>query len=88
MCPHNTQALGLENLELPLVASDIVRPNWANLIQYGTYELLVQYQSVTGGQTDPLIQKRSEFHLSLGCFSSNLSHMTSIEKSLPMVTPK
>ena len=67
-----TEALGPTNLEPSDVAVGSMPPNWASVIHYGTYELIVQRQSVPDGETAAPIQKRTEYPESLGCSSSNL----------------
>ena len=50
-CASNyTQALGLKNFEPPDAAVGSMPPNWASVIHHGTCELLVQRQSVSGGE--------------------------------------
>ena len=53
-----------------------------SVIHYGTYELLIQRQSVPDGETAAPIQKRTEYPESLGCSSSNLVYVSSPGKSL------
>jgi len=77
-----TQALGLKNLGPPDMAVGSMPPNWANVIHHGTYELLVQRQSVPDGETAAPIQKRTEYPESLGRSSSNLVYVSSPSKSL------
>ena len=69
-------------LEPPDVAVGSVPPNWASVIHHGTYELLIQRQSVPDGETAAPIQKRTEYPESLGCSSSNLVYVSSPGKSL------
>ena len=60
-------------------------PNWASVIHHGTYELLIQRQSVPDGAP---IQKRTEYPESLGCSSSNLVYVSSPGKSLIQGDPE
>ena len=51
-CARNyTQALGLKNLEPIDVSDGSISPNWTGVIHHGTYELLLQRQSIPDEET-------------------------------------
>ena len=64
-------ALGLKNLEPPDVTIGSIPPNCESVIHHGTYELLVQHQSIPDWKTAAPVQKRTKYPKSLGC-----SHLT------------
>ena len=75
------QAFELKNLEPSDVAVGSILPNSASVIHYGTYELLVQHQSIPDGETTALIHKWAEYPESLGCSLSNLVYVISPDKT-------
>ena len=69
-------------------AFDLNLLNWASALHHGTNEMAIQHQSVPDGQSAALIQKRTEYPESLGCFTSNLIYVTRLGKSLIQGDPQ